>query len=563
MKIKQLIILFTITSVVFLACTKRLDSLLDNPNYPNLSTADVDLFLNAEQLNFNTFWISTSDIAGQLARMRQWGGPFYRNAYQPNSFDFIWTTAYRDVINTANALIPLAQTQKKYKQSGIAKILKAYTLGTLVDCFGDVPYSEANLGGENLTPKADPGASVYAAVIAMLDDAIVDLTKTGSVAGPKNDLFYAGSSTKWVTLAKTLKFKFLMQTRLVDPSAAAKIQALITEDDLINTSSQDFQFQYGSNLSAPDSRHPHYAIDYVNTGGVGEYLSNYFMWVVTAQKYGGTPTLTNAAADPRARYYFYRQATNYSWANQQSAPCFVQAGPPAWYPSVPDQTPFCLIGRGYMGRDHGDASGAPPDGNFRTAWGIYPAGGKFDNNDNTTVKLGDGGGGRGINPIWLSSFTYFLKAEAANTLGIGDARALLKTGVETSIAKVLAFPATINISTPSATTPSTTQVTNYVDLVLMNYDAAPDDDKRLNVIMTEYFIGLWGNGIEPYNNYRRTGKPENAQPAAGTANPGFYMRSFFYPSVFVDRNINAPKQKSPGDKAEKVFWDNNPDNFVK
>ena len=566
MKLKKLIITLTIFSVAFSACTKRLDSLLNDPNSPSLSTADVDLFLNAEQLNFNGFWSGAAGIGGQLSRQEYWGGPFYRNTYQPASFDGMWTTAYTGVINTANALIPLAQTQKKYIQSGIAKVLKAYTLGTLVDVFGNVPYTEANLGNDNLTPKVDPGANTYKAVLALLDDAIVDLTKANPAKGPANDLFYNGSAAKWVTCAKTLKLKFLMSTRLVDATAIAKIQALITENNLINTSANDFQFQYGSNQSSPDSRHPHYAADYVNTGGVGEYLSNYFMWMVVAEKYGGNATLTNSASDPRSRYYFYRQATNYSWADQTSAPCYglLTSGTfPAWYPSVPDQTPFCLIGRGYMGRDHGDNSGSPPDGNFRTAWGVYPAAGKFDNNDNATVKLGDGGGGKGINPIWLSSYTNFLKAEAAITLGIGDARALLNAGVSASITKVLGFPTFVGVTVPAAAIPSATQISNYTNLVLSRYDNAPDDSKRLNVIMSEYFIALWGNGIEPYNNYRRTGKPENAQLAVAVANPGLFMRSFFYPSVFVNRNINAPAQKDPGNKAEKVFWDNNPDNFVK
>lgn len=571
MKLRKLIIAITIISTAFTACTKRLDSLLNDPNSPTPTTADVDLFLNSEQLNFNSFWTGAADFGGQLSRQQFWGGggAFYRNNYQAASFDANWTTAYTGVIQTANALIPLAQAQKKYKQSGIAKILKAYTLGTLVDCYGDVPYSEANLAPDNLVPKVDKGAAIYTVVLALLDDAIVDLNKTGGVAGPTNDLFYPGgtatnsyNAAKWVTAAKTFKLKFLMQTRLVDAGAKAKIQALITENDLINTASQDFVFQYGSNQDKPDSRHPHYAIDYVNTGGVNEYLSNYFFWAVVAQKYGGFATLTNAASDPRARYYFYRQATNYSWATQESAPCTTQ-DPPAWYPSVPDVTPYCLIGRGYMGRDHGDNSGSPPDGNFRTAWGVYPAGGKFDNNDNAVVKLGVGGGGKGISPVWLSSYTNFLKAEAAIALGIGDGRALLNTGVDASITKVLAFPASIGVSVPTATTPSATQITNYKNLVLSLYDAAPDDNKRLNVIMSEYYIALWGNGIESYNNLRRTGKPENIQSAVAVANPGLFMYSFFYPSVFVNRNINAPAQKAPGDKAEKVFWDNNPDNFVK
>ena len=219
-----------------------------------------------------------------------------------------------------------------------------------------------------------------------------------------------------------------------------------------------------------------------------------------------------------------------------------------------------------MGRDHGDNSGAPPDGSFRTAWGVYPAGGQFDADQFAAVTLSMGGQGTGINPIWLSSYTTFLEAEAANTLGIttqGDARTLLKNAVTTSINKVMNFPSTVNV-TPAATfVPSATQVTNYINLVLSNYDTATSNDSRLNIIMTEYYLGLWGNGVEPYNNYRRTGKPSNMQIPVADPNPGLFMRSFYYPSVFVNRNSNAPAQKTPGDAVNKVFWDNNPDNFIK
>ncbi len=50
---------------------------------------------------------------------------------------------------------------------GIAQILKAYTAMTLVDNFGDIPFSEANLGNENLSPKADNGSDVYKAALVM------------------------------------------------------------------------------------------------------------------------------------------------------------------------------------------------------------------------------------------------------------------------------------------------------------------------------------------------------------------------------------------------------------
>jgi Starch-binding associating with outer membrane/Susd and RagB outer membrane lipoprotein len=548
------------------ACQKTLNGLLDNPNYPSLSTADVDLYLNQIQLSFNSLWSTASDYGAQLTRQQSWTGPFYYNGYTPASFDAEWTSAYTGVVANVDAMLPLAVAQKKYTQVGIAYTLKAFSYGILVDDFGDVPYSEADLGIKNTTPKVDPGASVYAGIQILLDSALAAFQNPDNA--PDNnmqDLFYHGNTSNWVSLVKTLKLKFYMQTRLVDNTAAANIQALLTENNLINSAAQDFQFSYGTNYTSPDNRHPHYGLDYVNSGGVGEYLGNYFMWMVACQKYGGGSV--NFSGDPRLRYYFYRQAVNYSWADQQSCPCSVNLNNsqyPAWYPPVPTSTPYCLIGKGYMGRDHGDNSGAPPDGSYRTGFGLYPAGGQFDASQGAAVSLGLGAGGAGISPIWLSSYTSFLEAEAVLTLGVaaaGSPRSLMLNGVSASISKVLGFGSTINYTVPAGYIPPGSQISSYDSLVGSNYDTASSDDSRLNIIMTEYYISLWGSGVECYNNYRRTGKPNNMQPAVAVPAPGLFMRSFYYPSVFVNRNSNAPAQKN-GNLANKVFWDNNPDNFI-
>jgi hypothetical protein len=568
MKLKNIYIILTMAFLTaFSSCKKEFNSLLTNPNNPSPETADVDLYLNQVQLSFSAFWTRASDLGAQLTRQQYWVGPYYRNGYTPASFDGEWSSAYTGVLANADALIPLAQSQKKYIQSGIARTLLAFTLGTLVDDFGDVPFSEATQGNLNTNPVVDGGAAVYAGVQSLLDSAITDFQQPSKGAAPQSDLFYGADADKWVTLAKTLKLRFYMQTRLVDASAAAKIQALLTEDDLINDPSQDFVFQYGTSQSAPDSRHPQYAANYVDAGGPG-YLSNFFMWTVASAKNNGLVTFTG---DPRLRYYFYRSTLNYGWANSSTCPCFARSvfatsAPPAWYPSVPDQTPYCVIGRGYLGRDHGDASGGPPDGSFRSTYGVYPAGGVFDADQGDAIASGQGGKGAGIDPMWLSSFTAFLKAEAALTVGGSSpatARTLLETGVTSSIDKVMGFPGQIGYSIPTGSIPSGTQVTNYINGVLTKYDAATTDDSRLNIIMTEYYIAAWGNGIEPYNTYRRTGKPDNLQLPAAVPDPGFFMRSFFYPSVFVNRNSNAPAQKNPGNEANKVFWDNNPDGFIK
>ena len=147
----------------------------------------------------------------------------------------------------------------------------------------------------------------------------------------------------------------------------------------------------------------------------------------------------------------------------------------------------------------------------------------------------------------------------------GDPRALLESAVRKSMADVRSFAlsslegGTISAFETSQNFVWATEVNRYVDRVLALYDAAPDNDGRLDVVLREYWLALHGNGVEAYNMYRRTGKPANMQPAI-EANPGEFVRSLFYPNVFVATNSNAKQKPNVG---VRVFWDNNPAGFVR
>lgn len=533
-----------VSMIVIAGSCKKFKDLLNDPNRPAPGAADVDLYLNQVQLSFSDVYNAAQDFGAALTRMETFYGPTYQNGYSPNSFDGIWSSAYTGVIKNADAMIPLARQQARYTHAGIANILKAYTLFTLVDLFGDVPYAEANKGGDNLNPAVQSGKDVYSAAIALLDTAIADLAKT-SAAYPLNDLFYSvrdtAESARWTTVAKTLKLRAYMNTRLVDNTVAAKIQALITANDLIDTDDEEFTFRYSTKQANPNSRHPKYNAGYVASGGASTYIGTYFLYALWAEK-------PSPVFDPRRRFYTYRQ-TLATPGNQQQMACAYNT-PPAHYPPG---TPYCYIPGGLWGRDHGDNSGIPPDGQLRTVWGVYPAGGKFDGNEGKPTKLNEGGQGAGILPIWMSFFTDFTLAEAALTLtGIsGNPRVLLESGIRKSIARVIAFPA--QIGTSASIVPTPTQIDNYVNYVLAQYDAAATNDAKLDIVLKEYYIALWGNGIDAYNMYRRTCRPKNMQPALQAA-PGPFIRSFFYPSSYVNLNTNA--QQKP-DVTVKVFWDTN------
>ena len=532
----------------------KFDSNLNNPNVPQPENADVDLYLNAVQLSFAGFFGTISDFGMEPTRMAVMFGPTYANAYNPTSYDGLWNTAYTQIFKQVNALIPIANGQKKFVHVGMAKILKAYTAMTLVDLFGDIPFTEANLGIENTNPALTNGATVYAEAIKLLDDAIVDLAKTPGSYPAALDLFYKASNAtgagRWRKLAKTLKLRAYMQTRLVDNTVPAKISALITENDLINVVADDFEFKYNTKLANPNSRHPFYNRNYSAAGSAGDYMATYFMWTLVQEKGSG------ANQDPRTRYYFYRQRTNYAEVDVTSVSCSV-APPPTHFPPG---MPYCLLISGYWGRDHGDNSGIPPDGNRRTTWGIYPAGGEFDASQGTSVALERGARGAGIHPIFLSTFTNFLKAEAALKTGApGTPRTLLENGIRASLSKVIGYPATVGFTVSAAFVPSQATLDAYVNKVLALYDAATTDDQRMEVLFKEYYIALWGNGIDVYNNYRRTGKPGNMQFTRQPGQSPVYIRSHLYPSDHVNLNKNAVQKPSVG---VQVFWDNNPANFV-
>jgi Starch-binding associating with outer membrane/Susd and RagB outer membrane lipoprotein len=554
---KKIKIILALALLAVAACNKQLSPLLINPSLPSPAAADADLYLNNLQISFKNFYQDATDFGDALTRQEIMYGPTYYNAYTPSSFDDIWNQAYMNVFLTANTMIPQAESKAEYIHAGIAQILKAYTMMTMVDYFGDIPYSQADLGVGNTNPVVDKGAAIYDSAEALLDSGIANMAKTSSVA-PSNDLFYGGSAANWTTLANTLLLKAYVQTRLVDNTVAAKITALVTGGNLITSASQDFVFAYSAHNAAPDSRCSHYVSNYGTTTGAADYMGTYFMWCLRDEK---------GQADPRTPYYIYRQCddvTNDSrlptqTQTQFAIPCLYRTDPYA--PGVP----YCIVDLGYWGRDHGNNEGIPPDGGLRSTWGVYPAAGEFDDGQNAPVGTGvgylGGAGGAGINPIWLSSYTNFLLAEAALTLGTpGDPQTYLLAGVNASLTKVAGFPAAIGYQLPTTDTTlvmTPTTIQNYATLVQNLYQAAPTPAAKLEVVMKEYYLSAWGNGVEVYNNYRRTGMPNNMQPALQSA--GLFIRSFFYASVYVNYNKTAVQKTVTN---VKVFWDPNPDNFV-
>lgn len=598
----------TLSVLLILGSSCSLD-LRDDPNALFLDQDQANLMLNSIQRNFALFFNQSSTLGMQMTRQMNVGNAQYNTAVRPENLDGVWSTAYAAVLSDCARLIEKAGDAGYARHVGIAKTIQAYTMVTLVDYFGRVPMSETLLGAANLNPKLDDGEEIYDLAIETLNSAKIDLTTRLStdpalpgylspLAPAPQDQYYGNDFTRWIRLINTLKLKIHLQRRLdtsIQTAMRDSINALrdgiapVGTGGLITTAAQSFIWRYGTSPSDPNARHPRFNNNY--PGGGGDYMSNWLMW---AMYYGYNFTSGLGTGDPRMRFYFYRQVTSNS-SDPNEIRCLTETtpthypftgsieGPDGFVfpmgtdPSHPTNTPnntawtrtFCFpTPVGYWGRDHVDPQGIPPDGLLRTAWGIYPAGGRYDNNNGVSVSSTVGQRGAGFQPIMMRSFVNFMLAEAELYLNadVNAARTRLSNAVTASFEDVrdwstngtlgtttLTGAANSNAIPAASITAYNTAIPLYVTQVLNAYDAGTTNLQRMNYIAREAWIAYFCNGIDMYNLYRRTGLPQGMQPAISPV-PGDFPRSFWYPALAANLNRNIDQKP---DLKQPVFWDKN------
>lgn len=523
------------TGLVLTSCETTELELLDDPNNVTADKADLDRYLNEIQLDFASFMRQMGGNGGQLTRINYMFGRQYVNNFEPAVMDGEWSLAYQQMFSDMAAARSIALAEEEYKHLGVMNVLQAHTLLTLVDFFGDVPYSQATNPTEFPAPMADPGAEVYQSAIDLLDEAIVYLNQDGN--NLDNDFFYNNNFNKWIKAANSIKMAAYLNL-----GDYAKFNSVANSNNFISDNSDDFQFRYGSNQLNPDTRHPSYSSDY-NVSGAGTYEA---VWLMDK--------MLNLN-DPRIRYYFYRQTSCTPGAscdpdgNQTTLTCSV-APRPVHFPA---DMVFCSVEDGYWGRDHGNAEGIPPDGFQRTVNGVYPAGGRFDGDEFASVAIGDGGGGAGVVPIMLAAWVDLMRAEVALDQGsAGSASNFLNSALTKHISKVQSF-GSLDPEANSDFFPTSGEVTSYINSIVSSFNGASGDAKW-EVLAEQQFISQFGNGIGSYNFYRRTGYPTKVQYVIDPQ-PGAFIRSFFYPAN--EANVNSNITQKPN-VAIQVFWDNNP-----
>jgi len=487
--------LLTATTVLAAATSCGDDWLDVNTDPNNPVNPDLDLLITASQAATAQVMVDRLDVVGVLGQNIESTDSQY--PFNPSDFNLAWEELYKDALVNIEQIISAAEDPEAENQlpayAAIAKLQKAYIYAIIVNMWGTAPYDEAALGANGPTnPTYEDGSEIYPKLILLIDEALAQLAtvQDGDPVPFGSDVIYGGDVDLWTKMGNSLKLKLYINLANVEASrgeAVAGINQLIAEGNLISSNDEDYQLQFGSNL-APENRHRMHQLHY--QGAKTYYMSNFMMNRMRNEF---------SVVDPRIRYYFYRQISEFDDALESGAvvpddfPCFGYGARPGDPSSWTGTCAVGYVGDGYTGRDHGDGTGIPNDGNSRTTFGVYPVAGLFDDNSFRTVAQSDGSG-EGLYPFITNFMVKFWLAESALLYGTtGDAREYLEDGIRASISKVINFGQTFATNYDASFEPGSATIEAYVDEILALYDAPPAGnplydmgdltESRLNIIL--------------------------------------------------------------------------------
>ena len=157
---------------------------------------------------------------------------------EPSDFSTEWSFAFLQSLSDLDFVIDNGNDAR----SGVAEILSIYIIQSLVDHYGDIPYSEALRGaiddGAILTPKYDDAQTIYNDLIVRLDAALAKMSTNDPIGA--EDLIYNGDLSKWEKFGNSLKLKLLMR-QSDGPNAASigdQVRAVIANGNFIGSADE-------------------------------------------------------------------------------------------------------------------------------------------------------------------------------------------------------------------------------------------------------------------------------------------------------------------------------------
>lgn len=259
MKTIKFLIAAPAVSMIFLLGSCHSDFFTEvntNPNSPDsvlpaslLSTVEgsIGYSQGGEYSRFSSMF--TQQTLGAARQAEGW----YNYIFTTQDFDTHWGNMYTQCMENNYLLIQMADEKGYHQYGGIAKILLAYSLQLVVDAWGDVPYTDAFQGLENLHPAFDNGSSVYESLNQLLDEAIDDLNQpvTESLLPGPDDFMYGGDASQWIKFAHAIKARLAIHESKTNATKAQEALDEIAQSFVGNEDNAQLFFGTTSTNAGP------------------------------------------------------------------------------------------------------------------------------------------------------------------------------------------------------------------------------------------------------------------------------------------------------------------------
>jgi hypothetical protein len=504
---KKLIILLTVLLVLGSACKKDFLN-VDETNPNSASAVPANLVLPAA---LNSVAVLTATPGNYSFAYLWYGAWSISNGYvQPSnltqynllnsSYQVIWDNSYLALQNLDYVVKASSTSSLKYFKA-IGIIMEVYLYHNLVDCYGNIPYSQALKGGDAsqvLKPVYDPQQTVYENLVVQLDSAInlIQTASANATAVGSADIIFQGDMGKWARFANTIKLRMLMNQADMTGRHDYIVGALATTTSVGFLGAGEGAMLNPGYLQTTYKMNPFWEEFYKQDGSLQPDALGYYVANQDACDF------LSANNDPRKLRLFQ---------------------------------PY---------------TGTSIQGNYFGALVL--------NTVPNTSKLGFGllQEYNQSAPILTDIESLFLQSEAAMRGYItGDPKALYESAVTQSIV-YLGQKASQD---PSSYVPLTAaDAAAYVGQVkpLINYDATPN---KLQVIITQKWLAMIGiNPMTLWTDYRRTGFPDflhfTADPARISDIPP--VRLLYPQTEITTNNENVLAQGTISLTGSKIFWQN-------
>ena len=376
------------------------------------------------------------------------GDKFYNFGGTGGTFA-IYNNQWNRLLQLENKLTGADNVNKK----AACEILRVLAFHQQTDLLGDMPYTEAMKGLENLKPKYDTQKSIYLAMLGELEAALKSMDATKPNVFGSADPYFKGDVVKWKKFGYTLMLRLGMRMSDVE-TATAKTWVEKAVAGGVMTDNADIAYIKYANVTGQFNPRVTFMIDgnYASPGGDN----------VEGGKWAAT-------------FIDYLKSTN-----DPRLPVVSVVWVPSGTSYVADNTPAKQ-----RGMISGSINTKPTD---------------FDSYSEPSLLYLD----KGSPVITMGpAECYLLLAEAdlrGYSVGITAAAAYEK-GVRAAMAQWALWPTVA----PHSGNIATATVDAY--LAANPFNAAGTNDDKLEQISTQKWVSMLGDDYEVYSNWRRTKYP--------------------------------------------------------